>query len=113
MMIEKFPATKETFNFKDIYKLINEIFQNLSELEAQHPYSRLLSSGLKCAKEKIEIAKNRLAAESFIDHQFIEEEIRRIKEVDPQTNTFVVLISKSSEYPNYTFKPYKIAVQGR
>ncbi|MEO9954741.1 hypothetical protein [Nonlabens sp.] len=110
-MAKKFTARKNQYNFKDIYELHREILKELRNYQAKSPYDHLRSSALRIALEKLSIAKNRLSAEHFIDAVYIEEQIKLIREHDPQASKFFIEITKKDENEEYAFPPYKINVR--
>ncbi|MEO9501893.1 hypothetical protein [Nonlabens ulvanivorans] len=110
-MVKKFPPLKNQSNFKDIFNLIGDTLNNLKILEAKTPYAHFLSSALEIARRKLDIIKNRLSAEYFIDVIYIQEQIKLIREQDPQAEKFIVEVSKAKSSEEYTFSPYVINVR--
>lgn len=111
-MIKKFPARKDLYPTKGIHQLTEETLRDIKVLEAKVPHNPFLSSVVDSITKKLTIIKNRLAGEHFIDGIYIEEQIKEIKELDPQVQKFLVEISKKEATDGYTFSPYIINVKG-
>jgi hypothetical protein len=110
-MKTKFETLASRESLKDIYGLMSEMERNLKDCHAHFPYKMENFMSLELIAAKMNKAKQRLAAEHFIDVKYIEQEIKRLRAEDPQADKFNVKISRRLHSTSeYTCSPYSLII---